>query len=85
MEKKLCISLIFSNFVVSKHKVKIFHSNDNLYGNFAKGLEICKDFSKNLVNELGNIPRPGKHHPCCRAAGAFAVPHAQPYRRHSDQ
>ena len=26
MEKKLCISLIFSNFVVSKHKVIIFHA-----------------------------------------------------------
>ena len=31
----------------------------NLYANFVKILEICKDFSKNLVNELGNIPRPG--------------------------
>ena len=48
MEKKLCISLIFSNFVVSKHKVIIFHAMHNLYANFAKILEICKDFSKNL-------------------------------------
>ena len=32
MEKKLCISLIFSNFVVSKHKVIIFHAMQlNLY------------------------------------------------------
>ena len=31
MEKKLCISLIFSNFVVSKHKVIIFHAMHNLY------------------------------------------------------
>ena len=53
----MCISLIFSNFVVSKHKVIIFHAMHNLYANFAKILEICKDFSKNLVNELGNIPR----------------------------
>ena len=30
MEKKLCISLIFSNFVVSKHKVIIFHAMHNL-------------------------------------------------------
>ena len=59
MEKKLCISLIFSNFVVSKHKVIIFRTMHNLYANFAKILEICKDFSKNLVNEIGNIPRPG--------------------------
>ena len=49
MEKKLCISLIFSNFVVSKHEVIIFHAMHNLYANF----------SINLVNELGNIPRPG--------------------------
>ena len=33
-------------------------SMHNLYANFVKILEICKDFSKNLVNELGNIPRP---------------------------
>ena len=59
MEKKLCISLIFSNFVVSKHKVIIFHAMHNLYANFVKILEICKNFSINLVNELGNIPRPG--------------------------
>ncbi len=26
MEKKLCISLIFSNFVASKHEVIIFHA-----------------------------------------------------------
>ena len=59
MEKKLCISLIFSNFVVSKHEVIIFHAMHNLYANFVKILEICKNFSINLVNELGNIPRPG--------------------------
>ena len=59
MEKKLCISLIFSNFVVSKHKAIIFHAMHNLYANFVKILEICKNFSINLVNELENIPRPG--------------------------
>ena len=31
----------------------------NLYTNFVRILEICKDFSKNLVNERGNIPRRG--------------------------
>ena len=31
----------------------------NLYTKFVKILEICKQFSKNLVNELGNIPRRG--------------------------
>lgn len=31
----------------------------NLYANFVKILEICKHFSKDLVNELGNMPRRG--------------------------
>lgn len=31
----------------------------NLYVNLVKNLEICKDFSKNLVNERGNLPRGG--------------------------
>lgn len=31
----------------------------NIYANFVKFFMICKDFSKNLVNEKGNIPRRG--------------------------
>ena len=31
----------------------------NLYTKFVKVLEICNQFSENLVNELGNIPRRG--------------------------
>ncbi len=31
----------------------------HLHAKFAKILEICKQFSKNLVNEDGNIVRPG--------------------------
>ena len=31
----------------------------NLYTKFIKILEICKQFSVNLVNELGNVPRRG--------------------------
>ena len=31
----------------------------NLYANFVKILDICKNFSKNLVNERGNLPRRG--------------------------
>ena len=31
----------------------------NLYVNFVKILEIFKDFSKDLVNERGNLPRRG--------------------------
>lgn len=28
----------------------------NLTANFGKNLDICKKFSKNLVNERGNLP-----------------------------
>lgn len=31
----------------------------DLYANFVKILDVCKKFSANLVNELGNMPRPG--------------------------
>ena len=31
----------------------------NLYTKFVKILEICKQFSENLVNESGNVPRCG--------------------------
>lgn len=31
----------------------------NLYAIFVRFLEICKEFSKDLVNELGNVPRRG--------------------------
>lgn len=31
----------------------------NLHAIFAKFLEICKQFSKEMVNEKGNIPRVG--------------------------
>lgn len=30
----------------------------NLFANFVKMLDVCKNFSVNLVNELGNMPRP---------------------------
>lgn len=59
MLKKLCISLIFSNFVVVKQHSYLSLFMHNLYANFVKFLEICKDFSKNLVNERGNLPRRG--------------------------
>ena len=58
MSKRLYISLIFSTLVV----VKTLSSNYcmyNLYTKFVKILEICKQFSKNLVNESGNVPRCG--------------------------
>lgn len=31
----------------------------NFYAKYAKIFDICKRFSKNLVNELGNVPRRG--------------------------
>ena len=52
------MSLIFSNLVV----IKILSPNHrmyNLYTKFVKILEKCKQFSENLVNESGNVPRRG--------------------------
>ena len=58
MSKKLHISLIFSNLVVFK-TLSSNHRMHNLYTKFVKILEICKQFSENLVNENGNVPRRG--------------------------
>lgn len=58
MSKKLHISLIFSNLVVFK-TLSPNHRMYNLYTKFVKILEICKQFSENLVNESGNVPRRG--------------------------
>ena len=57
-ENKLYIFLIFSILEVTKRLI-CHHSMHNLYTIFAKFLHICKEFSDNLVNEHGNIPRPG--------------------------
>ena len=58
MSKRLYISLIFSNLVVIK-TLSSTHRMYNLYTKFVKILEICKQFSENLVNESGNVPRRG--------------------------
>jgi len=50
-------SLIFSNLVVIK-QLNSNHPRHNLYANFVKILDVCKIFSANLVNELGNMPWP---------------------------
>ncbi len=50
MSKKLYMSLIFSNLVVFK-TLSSNHRMYNLYTKFVKILEICKQFSENLVNE----------------------------------
>ena len=58
MSKKLYISLVFSNLVVIR-TLSSNHRMHNLYTKFVKILEICKQFSENLVNESGNVPRRG--------------------------
>ena len=58
MSKKLYISLIFSNLVVIK-TLSSNHRMYNLYTKVVKILEICKQFSENLVNESGNVPHRG--------------------------
>ena len=58
MSKKLHISLIFSNLAAIK-TLSSNHRMYNLYTKFVKILEICKQFSENLVNESGNVPRRG--------------------------
>lgn len=58
MSKRLYISLFFSNLVVIK-TLSSNHRMYNLYTKFVKILEICKQFSENLVNESGNVPRCG--------------------------
>ncbi|KIP55918.1 hypothetical protein ST42_07745 [Prevotella pectinovora] len=47
------MSLIFSNLVVFK-TLSPNHRMYNLYTKFVKILEICKQFSENLVNESAN-------------------------------
>lgn len=58
MFKKLRVSLIFINLVLSK-SLSLYHRMHNLYTKVVKILEICKQFSHNLVNEHGNIVRRG--------------------------
>lgn len=48
MDKKLCISLIFSNLVASK-LLNINHRMHNLYTKFVKILEICKEENRDIV------------------------------------
>lgn len=58
MKEKLYIQEFICNLVLlNTLSYKI--SMHNLYTNFVKILDICKLFSKDLVNEQGNIPRPG--------------------------
>ena len=58
MHKKLRMSLNFSKLAVAK-LITSNHHMHNLYTKFIKILGICKQFSNNLVNEQGNVPRRG--------------------------
>ena len=46
--------MIFINLMLSK-PLNLNHRMHNLYTKFVRILEICKQFSHNLVNEQGNI------------------------------
>ena len=58
MFEKLRISLIFINLVLSK-LLSLNYCTHNLYTKFVRILEICKQFSHDLVNVQGNIVRRG--------------------------
>lgn len=57
--EKLPISLNFSKLVVTKRLTAIALRMRNFMTNFARILQICKEFAGNRVNDLGNIPRRG--------------------------
>lgn len=57
--KKLHNIQIISKLVVTKLLSTIALLMRNFIANFVRILGICKDFAKNRVNELGNIPRCG--------------------------
>ena len=57
-KKKLHIPKIFSNLECSIFKLYNLVMC-NLYTKFVKFLEICKEFSEDLVTEAGNVRRPG--------------------------
>ena len=54
MSKKLHMSLVFGNLVMFK-TLSSNHRMHNLYTKFVKILEVCKQFSENLVNAFGNV------------------------------
>ena len=53
------ISLIFSNLVVANKVITKIIAMHNFVTKFGKILEITKQFAGNLVNEKGNLCRPG--------------------------
>lgn len=55
----MCIIQIFSNFVVEIKKQLNHSAMHNFFAKFGKILDVCKSFSKDMVNENGNVPRRG--------------------------
>ena len=53
----MCISIIFCIFAVKINQIPIIDIIHNFCTKYGKILDISKQFSKNLVNEFGNIPR----------------------------
>ena len=51
----------YTNLVVLK-TLSSNHRMYNLYTKFVKILEICKQLSEKLTNELGNVPQRGSVH-----------------------
>ena len=58
IRKRKALLIKMRTFVIIKTLSSI-HRMYNLYTKFVKILEICKQFSENLVNESGNVPRRG--------------------------
>lgn len=58
MSKNLYVLLIFRNLLVFK-TLSLNQRMYNLYTKLVKILEVCKQFSVNLVNELSNVSRRG--------------------------
>ena len=51
------MSIIFRIFVVKINQILIIDMIHNFCTKYGKILEICKQYSKNLVNELGNTTK----------------------------
>ena len=56
---KLYVSIIFLFFGLKINPLQKTNNIHNFYAKYVKILDICKRFSKNLVNEIGNVPRRG--------------------------
>ena len=53
------MSIIFRIFIVKINQIPIIDMIHNFCTKYGKILEICKQYSKNLVNELGNTTKRG--------------------------